>query len=85
MSVDLRRLNVVVAQQELNVPNARPASQQVGRATMAEAMNIDSQAQLSRVAFDDLLEHMVREPVARPRQPQRWRWRRRGFLLNVAG
>ena len=59
MSVDLRRLNIVVAEQELDVPDACPASQQVCRAVMAEAVNVDFQPQFPRVAFDDLLVHRV--------------------------
>jgi hypothetical protein len=43
MGVDSRGLNVVVAEQKLNVPDARPASQQVCGATVPEAVNIDSQ------------------------------------------
>ena len=59
MGVDGRGLNVVVAEQELNVPDAGAASQQVGREAMAKEMYVGFQIERTRIAFDDLLDHRV--------------------------
>jgi len=59
VGIDHRRLNVVVAEQELDVPDARPSSQQVRRAAMAEEVYVGLHIESARIALDDLLEHRV--------------------------
>ena len=78
VSIDFRRLDVGVAQQDLDGPDVHPVRQKVRGEGMPERMGRDApiDAALSGVSFDQKPEALTGEPRLSPRQKQ-------GFFRGV--